>query len=387
MLAAQAAIAVALLSAAAVFGEHFVRLVRIDPGFHTEGVLTAQLTLPLSGYPDADRQRQFFDNLVNALKGSQVFDRVARVNHLPLVDEYAGVQLRVLRTSETTDTLVDAELRLISDGYFEALELPIVRGQAFTDADSRKSAPVVVVNTTFAERHLGGLGVGAVLVFNNRNWQVVGVVADSKEQSLIEAAKPVIYCPVHQFTQFGAGLRSARTGLIVRSRAPLSVQVDALRQALRRLDPRLPLYDVMTLDGRLARLLAPSRFYTLLIGAFGLCALILAALSVYSVTSYLAERRTQEIGVRMAVGANRSEIVRLLLRDGMLPLVIGVGAGLVLAVWTDSLLRGTVEGIRPLQARDVLAATAASLVAGFVGSSIPAYRAARVDPITALRTE
>jgi predicted permease len=272
----------------------------------------------------------------------------------------------------------------VSDGYFETMQVDIVRGRAIDARDGLGTPGVVVVNETFARQFwpkADPLGQGvSVRGPAGPFLTVVGVARDGKYQTMTEDPVPFVYFPLAQ--EYYPVLT-----LVARSSRDPAAAVRAVRSSLLAVDPDLPIFSAQTLGEHLALTLLPQRVAAIVLGSFGGVALLLAAMGIYGIVAFSVSQRTREIGVRVALGAARRDVIRLMVRSGMRPVAIGVGLGLVTALAVTRLLRSFLTGVSPTDP-----ATFAGVVLGFLGvalwaSLVPARRAARIDPLTALRSE
>ena len=277
-----------------------------------------------------------------------------------------------------------ADFRFVSSGYFETMGIQLVAGRAFTDRDVSNTPPVIMVNKRMADENWPGVDpVGQRLqtVFNGWRWyEVIGVVDDTRYYGLDADARPEMYV-VNQQVSFGPMTVVAKTA---GATGPL---VAALRRAILDVDPQQPAHSVFAAEEIVAATIAAERFYATLLVAFGTVAMLLAAAGVYGVLSYWVSQRTQEIGIRLALGANRSSVTRLVVGNGMAVAAVGIAIGLAGAVATTRLLSNMLFGVG---AGDPLTLAGVSLVLGgaaLLACYIPARRAGRVDPMRALREE
>jgi predicted permease len=272
---------------------------------------------------------------------------------------------------------------IVSDGYFETLDIEIIRGRAFEPADREGAMPVAVVSRTFAERAWPGEdAVGKRLrADTDGEWlTVVGVAVDVKNQMLSEEIEPMIYYPVRQ-RYSAAGL------LVVRGDAAAGRMTDAMLSTLRDVDPALSLDLPQRLEAYTAIGILPQRIGAAVTTALGLIALLLSTIGVYGVIAYMVSQRTREIGIRLALGANRADLIRLVLRGGLRLALPGLAIGFVLAVGLGRIMRGFILGVAPGDAVTFVLMPAILLAAVVLASIGPARRASAVEPLKALRAE
>ena len=382
----EVALALVLLVGAVLLIESFARLQAVDPGFKPEGVITARLVLPDSRYPDEARRSVFFQQAlerVGALPGVQ---HAALIDRLPLVDGneigYVAVEGGPLPKPGEEQS---AYGHFVSPDYLRAVRIPLLQGRLFGPQDGAKSSRVVIVNRTLAARLWPGRSpVGQRLIFGSEKydmkWLVVGVVGDVRIAELAREPEMEAYTPFSQYPLAGGTL-------VVRTAADPQSVVAPIRRAIQQLDAGLALDNVQTLEQVVSWALGERRVKAVLLGIFAALALLLAAVGVYGVVSYSVTQRVHEIGIRVALGARREELVRMIVRHGMTPVALGLVTGLGGAYAASHLLAGQLYKV---DAADPSAYLGAALVLGAVAllaNWLPARRATRVDPLTALRSE
>jgi predicted permease len=309
---------------------------------------------------------------------------VALTSTVPLSLDYSSTSIYVEGQSTTSTTnLPVAVPNEISPDYFRTLEIPL-RGRDFTERDNKDDSRLAIVNETFARRFFSGRdAIGRRFNFSGPDkpyWEVIGVAADGKYNSLGEDPKAAFYRPL---------LRDYNTSvtLVARTVGDSRSVLAALRSELQRLDPTLPLYNVQTLTEHMSVPLFPFRMAATVLGSFGVLAIVLAAIGIYGVMSYVVAGRTREIGVRIALGAARRDVLILIIKQGMTLAAIGLGIGLLIAFGVAQLLAKLLFGVSPV---DPLTFAGVSLLLALVAALacyIPARRATKVDPMVALRYE
>ncbi|HEY0782747.1 MAG TPA: FtsX-like permease family protein, partial [Thermoanaerobaculia bacterium] len=383
LVVAEVALSFTLLIGAGLLGRSFSHLLSVDKGFDADGVITAHLVLPASRYPEKHQQRAFFAAAQERLAALPGVKYAAFVNDLPLVGGTNGTVVIDGRTFPQGEEPM-SEKRIVTPGYFEALRIKVVDGRAFTDRDRPGAPLVVIVNQAFVRRFFPGeraLGKRVDFAWETNGLQeIVGVVADVREQSLSEPAAPAMYVPLAQRPE-------ARMSLVVRAAGEPRPLVPRLREAVYAVDRNLPLADVRTLGDIVALALAGRTIALSLFGAFSALALILAAVGLYAVVSYSVAQRQREIGIRMALGAHPVEVTRSVLVQGLLLIAAGAFVGALAALGFGRFLAGLVFGVGTSDPATfggvalVLAATA------LFASLVPALRASRVDPARVLGAE
>jgi putative ABC transport system permease protein len=385
---AEVALACVLLVGAALLLTSFIRLQGVDPGFAPRGILTARLTLPRARYDDSTRQAAFADALLAQARSLPGVRSAALASDAPVGDGPPYWSFAVAGVEQPPpDVVQDAVVFRITPDYFGTFGIPLVRGRLFEASDRGDAAPVAVVSEGFSRRYWPDRSpLGARITLGDPEdstsvWMtVVGVVGDVRQEGPAAAAYPQLYLPLAQVTSRSL-LIALRT-----SGEPLTL-TPALKRAISAIDPNLALGRVATMDERVAGTLARPRVNAVLLAGFAATALILAALGIYSVIAYGVVQRTRELGIRMALGARRDDVLGLVLRQGMAPVLAGLALGLGGAAVASRVLRGLlygVGGIDPITYAGVAAFLAA---VALLASYLPARRAALADPVVALRNE
>jgi putative ABC transport system permease protein len=393
----QFALAVVLLAAGGLLIRSFVRLMATDPGFRTDHVISAATSLPASSYPDGASVRSFYGRLLERVRRLPGVTAAGAATDLPL-----SVRERRAFTIENPQPSTTALSHTIANdwimgGYFDAIGVRVVRGRSLSDVDTAQSEPVVVVNETLARRYWPGEDpVGRRLAWGGAKthgaWmRVVGVIGDIKQAGLAAPTEPATWQPWAQVPDPVIGnnptgiFRSLR--LMVRSGVPPSSLMPAIRQEVRALDPALPVTGVLTLDEVVGASGAAQRFNAVLLGGFAGVALLLAAVGIGGVLAISVSRRTQEIGIRLALGARAGDVVWMVVRQGMTLVLAGLVIGLPSALAATRLLRSLLFETAPHDAVSFAAATVILCAVALVACAAPALRASRVSPITALRID
>ena len=379
----QVALSLVLLICAGLVVRSLQVAQRTRPGFTPENAVALSFDLGLQGYTE-EKGRAFQRELLQQTQSVAGVRSVALTSVLPLTLDYSYTSIYVEGQSTTSSTnLPLAVPNEISPGYFHTMEIPL-HGRDFTEQDDKEESRVAIINETFARRLLpGGDPIGRRFNFTGPDkpyWQVIGVAADGKYNSLGEDPKAAFYRPL---------LRDYSTNatLVARTVGDPQSALAALRQELQRRDPTLPLYNVQTLTDHMSVPLFPFRMAAKVLLSFGILAIVLAAIGIYGVMSYVVAGRTREIGVRIALGAARRDVLLLIIRQGMTLAVIGLGIGLLSAMGVAQLLAKILFGVSAI---DPLTFVAVSLLLGLVAALacyVPARRATKVDPLVALRYE
>ncbi|MFN7943774.1 MAG: ABC transporter permease [Blastocatellia bacterium] len=386
LVVAEIALALVLLVGAGLLLKSSWRLQQVNPGFNPERVLKVRLSLPSSKYPEGTNVAAFYQQLLerlNALPGVQAAGATSSVL-LYKIHNSAGILIegRPAPNGPRPELPLDS----VSPNYFQVMGMQIVQGRNFNEQDKRDGLPVAIVNETMARRFWPDEDpIGKRFTFGNAgpqaNWlTVVGVVRDSRRQGLDAPIRMESFLPHAQ-----RPLRAME--VVLRTTDDPLVMARTVRTAVWSLDGNLPVSEIETVEQMLGARIAPRRFNLLLLGLFALVAVLLAAVGIYGVMAYAVTQRTREIGIRVALGAQTRDVLRLVVRQGMSLTGIGIGIGLVTAMWATRLMTGLLFGVR---ATDPVTFVAIALLLAFVALVacwIPARRATKVDPLVALRCE
>ncbi|HKQ63176.1 MAG TPA: FtsX-like permease family protein, partial [Candidatus Polarisedimenticolaceae bacterium] len=384
LVVSQVALSLVLLVGAGLLLRSLSGLMRADLGFEPEQLLTMQVNLSPAKYPDATRSATLYHGLIERVRALPGVRGAAAVNIAP----FAGGNTAIELTAENGVPAADgsepsADWRMVTPDYFRTLALPLREGRAFTDEDREGLPRVVVVSETLARRCWpGSSAVGRrVRTGQQMPWQeIVGVVGDSRYLNLAQEPRATLYFPAYQNNW-------NPLALVVRTSGEPAALVASIRAELKSLDADAPISRVRTMQALIADVVAPARFNAFLLGAFAAVALLLAAVGLYGVIAYAVTQRTQEIGVRVALGAQRRDVIRLVVGQGLRLVAGGVALGLGAAFLLTSSLASLLYGVTPT---DTLVFTGVPLLlaaVALVACWIPAYRATRVDPLVALRCE
>jgi predicted permease len=379
------ALALVLLVGAGLLIRSFRAVSEVDPGFNAHNLLTLAVPLPQAGYSDQAAQHRFYENVLARLQAVPGVESAAVVFRLPLVGLATAI-FTVQGQPMASGTEPNADYRVISADYFRAIGIPLLRGRAFNERDTVDAPDAVIVNEELAKRHWPGedpIGKRLQVAQEKTRWrEVVGVVGNAKLSGLEAPVDPAIYVPIAQNTWPHALRTSA---LVVRTQADPQSLTAALRQELRAIDPALPITQVRTMAEIVNESLAPRRFNMALLLIFATVAALLAVVGIYGVMSYSVAARTNEIGVRLALGAQPLDILRLVIGEGAKLTVGGVLLGLLGAFGLTRLMAGLLFGV---SAVDPVVFTMIGLLlaaTALLATYLPARRAARVNPVTALK--
>jgi putative ABC transport system permease protein len=389
LVAGQTALALVMLVGAGLLLRSLWALQSVDVGVDHESVLTFALT-PAPGTYDGETAPLFHSQLVEKLQAVPGVSSVGLGSCLPASGEAGCNSTRVLTVEGTelpASTAPSIGWHLVSSDYFRTLGVPLLAGRSFDGRDREGSTPVVILNETAARRLFPGkdavgrrLQVGTMGLNGDVHAEVVGVVGDVRYRRLDEEPWLELFIPDNQVTL-------ARTTVYLRTEGDPVAVIPAVREAVRAVDPRQPIWRIRTLEEQLGFALSRARFSSLLLAAFGLVALALAALGVYGVLAQAVTARRREIGLRIALGAAAGEVERLILRQGMRYAVAGAAVGLALALGASGLLRGLLFEVPSRDPVTFVAVPIALLGAALLACLLPARRAARLDPTIVLRQE
>ena len=376
----ETALSAMLLVAAGLLVTSFAKLVRVPEGFAVEHILTVNLQLPEGQYTQSEQRSDFWRRVLASTSGLPGVESAAVTNVLPLRGEWNNNPVNLPGDTRPVAERPFARYRRVSPAYFKTFGIPLLNGRELTWADA--GTPAVVISEATAKTVWAGLNpIGQRFDVDPSSgfpgYQVVGVVGDTRV-SLFKEPAPMVY-PLYE-----SGLTGS---LILRTRLRATAVALELRRAIWKIDPTVAIPSISSMGQIVSESLAPQRFETLLTSLFAAAALLLACLGIYGVVSYSVVRRTREIGIRRALGAQKADMLRRTIRQGMTPALLGLGAGLIGALAFTRLLASLLFGVKPT---DLLTFTLVSLVltgVAALASYIPARKAMKVDPIVALRYE
>ncbi|HJU89705.1 MAG TPA: ABC transporter permease [Gemmatimonadaceae bacterium] len=403
LIVSEFALALVLLVGAGLMMRTFVKLRAIDPGFDPRNVVTMVVPIAGTAQQEPARRAPFFSTVLERVAAVPGVESASAINHLPLAGDYWGYPFWIEgRPTPKPGEGQGGAYRVVMADYFETMRIPLVHGRGIQASDRMDSPPVVVVNETLARRFWPGEdAVGKRLTLDNPTdpeppvWRtVVGVAKDTRESDWTGEIWNEMYTPYLQNRQYleSEGAHVAYMTLVVRrecaaERCDASVLVPAVRDALSSIDRAVPLAEIQTMEQVVSAAKSDTRFYLTLLGAFAVVALLLAAVGIYGVMSYSVSRRTHEIGIRIALGAQPHNVLGLVIGQGMTLAIVGAVAGLAAALALSRLMSTLLYGV---QATDALTFTLVVLVlvgVALLASYLPARRATRTDPLAALRHE
>jgi putative ABC transport system permease protein len=388
----QMALAVVLLLGAGLMIRSLGALLRIDLGFVPRHVLTLQVRPPEASYAKPEAVVAFYRTLLEGVRALPGVTAAGIVRSLPLAAEIGDWGLDIEGYEESPGHHAKGDWQVISDGAMEALGERLMRGRALASTDTADSLPVALVNETLARTYWPGEEpIGRRLRMGSdvkRPWMtVVGVVNDVRHNGVTAAVKEKFYVPYAQFPQAHNGDAARNMNLVVRTPGDPLALVGPIRAQVRRLDPALPIAAVRRMTDVVDASLATPRVTGSLLSIFAALALCLAAVGVSGVLAYLVSRRRREIGIRMALGASRANVLGLVVRRGVAYSAAGIAAGIVAAFFLATLMHGMLYGVAPRDPATFAGVALLLLTISVLSSLVPALRAARVDPLEALRSE
>ena len=391
LVVAEIALALVLVAGAGLLLKSFVRLARVDPGFDPENVVTFNLVLPEARYAEADDAEAFFATLLEEIETLPGVEAAGAVFGLPLTDFYYGISVNsvdgVRPASPEEEKVV--QVRVVTPNYFQAMRIPLLRGRPPEERDRHGATSVAVVNESAARLLWPGqdplghevlLGTGFGLDRGRAGGTVIGVVRDVKHFGLGRESAAEVYL-VHR--QFPVDFMN----VVVRSSSDPRALLGAIQRRLAALDPEVPMSRVRTMEEWVARSVAEPRLYTLLLGVFAAIAIALAAVGIYGVMAYAVAQRTREIGIRMALGARRDDVLRRVVGQGLTLALTGTAIGLAGAWGATRAIAGLLYGVRPTDAATLGTVAALLIAVALMACYLPARRAMSVDPMEALRYE
>jgi putative ABC transport system permease protein len=389
LVVAETAIGLVLLVAAGLLLRSFHQLMQVDPGFNPQGVLTFNFDLPESKY-SPEQTTQFYDRVLQRLRTLPGVRSVSGILPIPLSDDNMVNTFQIDSHAVAKADEPFADLRFAAPDYFRTVGIPIVAGRDFSENDDTKSQPVIIVSQSFARRYFPNedpLGKHITPSIGKQgkepSREIIGVVGDTKHRGLNADQAPTYYLPYTQLPGYGVTICVKTTG-------DPNALTGAVRKEIAAMDRSLPLYNIRTLQDYLATSVAEPHFHAMLLECFAFLALVLTAIGIYGVVAYSVVQRTQEIGIRMTLGATRFHVLSMILKAGLLLTTLGIGIGLAGALLMAQFLKGLSNLLFQVKPLDLITFASVIAVLAFVSllaSYIPAWRATRVDPMVALRYE
>jgi predicted permease len=388
LVVAQIAISLVVLIAAGLVVRTLQQLQTMNPGFDSQNALMMAFDLNLQGY-DEQRGQQFYRQLTERVQALPGVKSATISSYIPLTLNYNSrdifIEGQPAERGENVPTSMNASA---GPRYFETMRTPLLQGREFTDQDQPKSEPVAVVNEAFVKRLMPNVSssaeaVGKRFAFGSARgpyMRIVGVVQTGKYFNIAEDPRPFVWTPMSQDYQSN-GI------LTVRTDGNADALLGAVRKQVQTIDPNLPLYDVKTLTEHMRFALFPPRIAATVLGVFGLVALLLSAIGIYGITSYTVAQRTHELGIRLALGAQRSDVLKLVLRHGFKLTMIGAALGLGGAYLATRAITSVLYGVSATDPFTFVFVSSLLIGVALVASYVPSRRATKVDPLIALRSE
>lgn len=383
LIVSEIALSLVLLIGAGLMIKSFIRLAGVKPGFETANIATARLSLPAAQYATPSSRAMFFQQVITRLQTIPGVQSAAAISRLPLTPGNSSRSLNLEGQTAPSEGF-NADYRVISPGYFRSMGIPLLTGRDVDESDHNRSAGVAIVNDTLARRfwtNETALGKRVRIEGDQNQWmEIVGIVGDVKHFGLESQVKPEIYIPY--FSDPWPFMT-----VVVRSKSDPAALSAAIRSDVWAVDKDIPIPDIRTMDQLLSTSISRPRFNMLLLGIFAAIALVLSAVGVYGVMSYSVVQRTHEIGIRMALGAAKSDVLRLVVGQGMRLLLVGIGLGLAAALVLTRVLTTMLFGVAPSDPTTFVLIPVLLAGVSLAACVIPARRATKVDPIVALRYE
>ncbi|HKN76651.1 MAG TPA: ABC transporter permease [Candidatus Acidoferrum sp.] len=394
LVVSEVALSLVLLIGAGLMVRTLLELSNVKPGFDPNSLLTMTVSIPANKFATPTANISFFERVLQQVRATPGVESAGVIDDLPMAD--GGSHQPVAIEGQPVVPMADqpeVDVRVISTGYLRAMRIPLLGGRDLTNADVAGRNPAVIISESMAKRfwpNENPLGKHLTLTFfPSAPREVVGVVGDVKLDSLDET-RPVatVYWPLDQvFAPASEAWQSFPMSLAVRTGADPTSVVTAVTSAVHEIDPETPVTDVLTMNDLISNTLTPQRSNMFLLAAFAGLALVLTAVGIYSVLSYAVRRRVREIGIRMALGASHGDVLKMVAIDGMKPILLGVAIGLAAALALGRVVSSLIYGVRPADPLTFAMVAFLLIAVGLLATAVPAYRAARVEPIRTLRDE
>ncbi len=390
LIVGEISLSLVLLASAGLLLESLWKLVSVSPGFRAENVVTCRIDLPPK-YSEAKSQADFFRRLLKETHGIPGVETASLVTSLPFSGSRGTSSFIIDGRENEPGNEPSADRHQVAPGYFAAMGIALLAGRDFTDRDDMDHPGTVIVNETAAKRFwpnenpLGkritiGMGSEVKLYGKMVSREIVGVVGNVKHEQLKDDFQPELYIPAWN-------LPASSMMLIVRGQAPPESLINSMRQAVQSIDPDQPIRRAQTLEAAIAKTVAPLRFVAALLAVFAGLALTLAIIGIYGVMSYAVSQRTQEFGVRMALGAQYGDVIKLVMRDGVILTLVGIALGLGCAVALTRVMASLLFEVKATDAATFAVVAISQAIIAMIACYVPARRATKVDPLTALRYE
>jgi putative ABC transport system permease protein len=392
---AEVALSLLLLIGAGLLIKSYARLQNVSPGFEANNLLTAQLSLPPARYGKAEAVKVFYDKLAVRLGDLPGVEAVGAASVAPLSGINARTEFTIAgRPPATPNETPAAQDRWVSPGYFRTMQIPLRQGREFTEFDHERAAGVVIIDEVLAQRYWPqGNPLGAHLSLDYgtgekpRDFEIIGVVGNVKHVGLNEEPTATLYGPLAQILPSVVTARAANLSIVVRSAREAPELAASVRRESQAVDSQAPASRAQTMDHFIGAAMAGQRFNTLLLGVFAGAALLLAAVGIYGVMSYTVTARTNEVGIRMALGAQPRDVLKLVVGQGMALALTGVAIGLIGAWLLTRLMKTLLFGVSVTDPLTFAGVTLLLTLVALLACYIPARRATKIDPLIALRCD
>ncbi len=381
----QVALALVLLVGAGLLVKSFRRLEAVDTGFNANNLLTMRVSLPLGKYESEQKRIAFFQQAREQMKTIPGVEAVGSINTPPFTGLYAGTNVEVDGVKLPPDRELKTGVCVTDADYFQTMQIPLKLGRLYNEQEATEMRHVVVVNETFVQKNLGGQNpLGRRLTIYMKDEiepsEIIGVVADHKHLGLDVPVEPVAYWPHPELVYPGMTL-------MLRTRGDAGLVAAAARNVIHSLDPQQPIGEVSTMEALLSTSVSRARFSAWLLTVFSFVALVMAAVGIYGVMSYSVLQRTHEIGVRMALGAQRLDVLKLMVRRGIVLGIVGVVAGVLVSFGLTRLIATLLFEVTATDTSTFAIVSVGLFVVTLIACYVPARRATKVDPLKALRYE
>jgi len=382
LVALESAFAVVLLIGAGLLVRSLIELQNVTPGFDPQNVLTMRVDLPRGKYSTPEKNGSFFTEIERRIGSLAGVEDVGLISELPLSGQRNDILFAVEgRPPVSSDQLFGADYRRVNQNYFNAMRIPLLRGRNFTEQEVRESAKVVIISDLLARQVFPNeepIGKRLIVVIDKQPFEIIGIGGDIRDRALEINPFPAMYLPSNQ---------NGWMNVVVRTQGDPASFAGAVRKEVHAIDPDQPVAAVRTMNEWMDTSVSGPRYRTALLALFAFVALVLASTGIYGVMSYSVSQRTHEIGVRMALGARRSDVMKLVVLQGMTLVVIGVGLGLLGAIALTRVMSTLLFGVTARDPLTFAAVGALLVVVAFVACYLPARRATKIEPLVALRYE
>lgn len=388
LVGAEMALAVMLVIGAVLMVKSFRNLANVDPGFDPSSTLTLRLSLPELRYPGTKELVQFYQGVGDEVRALPGVKAAGFVRLVPLMDDMGDGGMAIEGKPDGVNR--SADWQVVGPGYFEAQGLKLIKGRVIDQTDTPDGLQVIMINQELADQYFPGedpIGQRIRLGDPTRPWRtIIGMVANTRHHGLLGPIKREWFVPHNQLANSWGGTRRSMA-LVVRTTGEPSLMLEPIRKLIAARDPDLPLSQIATMDEVLSGAVREQRFTTSLMAGFAALALVLAAIGIFAVVSYSVSRRTREIGIRLALGAESGAVQRLVVRQGMAPALLGIATGIVLAGLLSRFLASLLYGVQPRDLSTFVVIPLCLLAVALGATFLPARRATRVDLVAALREE